>query len=354
MAKVQILIPCYNYARYLTACVESVTSQPGVDLDILIIDDCSSDNTPEVCRELMARDSRIRVIRHEKNMRHIATYNEGIADIRGDYFLLLSADDLLTPGALQRATSIMEANPNVGMVYGNAISFWGEPSPARTNMTGSTIWSGRKWMQIMCRSGRNFLVSPEGIVRASIQRRIGGYDPALPHSGDMEMWLRIAAISDIGYVRGADQAYYRIHPASMQRTIHAGMMNDLKGRELAFRSTFEKEGATLPERDALYAMARKALAFTTVQHARKLTYFPDENDLSAEEYLAFADTLYPEGKASERYAPIDKGAHTIARIRDASSCMAVKAQEILHKKFLNRVEHRWASRRGTYFPRTSG
>ena len=101
-------------------------------------------------------------------------------------------------------------------------------------------------------------------------------------------------------------------------------------------------------------MARKALAFTTVQHARKLTYSPDPNDLSAEEYLAFADTLYPEGKASKRYASIGKDAQPIARILDAASCVAVNAQEIFQQQFLNRVEYRWARRTGTYFPRTSG
>ena len=142
----------------------------------------------------MAKDSRIRVIRHETNQGHIATYNEGIKQIDGDYFVLLSADDCLAPGSLGRATSLMEANPNVGMTYGQAIAFsTDQPPEARITSTGMSIWPGEQWIRQVCQSGKNFIFCPEVVVRSSVQRQIGGYDPSLPHSGDMEMWLRIAA-----------------------------------------------------------------------------------------------------------------------------------------------------------------
>jgi len=352
MAKVQILIPCYNYARYLTACVDSVTSQPGVDLDILIIDDCSTDNTPEVCRELMARDSRIRVIRHEKNMRHIATYNEGIADIRGDYFVLLSADDMLTPGCLSRAVTVMEAHPNVGLVYGTAISFDGEPPQPRTSVRGVKTWSGSDWIEMVCRSGRNFLACPEAVVRASIQQRIGGYDPKLPHSGDMEMWMRIASISDVAYVRGSDQAFYRVHAASMQRTVHAGLLFDLIARDDAIRSAFAKEGSALPNRVKLYKRARKALAFTAIQHARKLYHFPDANDATAAEYVALADKMYPEGALSARYSLWLEEGGSRNGVREIASHLTAKIQKLYENVFFHRAEYHWSRHTGTQFPRS--
>ena len=261
MVTVQVLVPCYNYARYLEQCVKSVLDQEGVEVDVLIIDDCSLDHTPEVCKALTANDSRIRVIRHEKNRGHIATYNEGIDQINGDYFVLLSADDCLAPGALSRATSLMQANPNVGMTYGKAISFaTGQLPKAHTISTGISIWAGEHWIRQVCRSGKNFINCPEVVVRSSVQRQLGGYDPSLPHSGDMEMWLRIAAVSDIGRVNGADQAFYRIHPQSMQRTVHSGFLFDLSGRRDAFHSAFLKEGAKLPARDELHRLSKQALA----------------------------------------------------------------------------------------------
>src|SRR6266436_2977703 len=84
MSRVNVIVPCYNYGHYLRECVESVLSQEGVDVRVMIIDDCSPDNTPQVAAELMSRDSRIEYRRHEKNIGHIATYNEGLEWASGD------------------------------------------------------------------------------------------------------------------------------------------------------------------------------------------------------------------------------------------------------------------------------
>src|SRR5262245_8631151 len=94
---VSVIIPCYNYAEFLPRCVESILDQPGVDVSVLVIDDCSSDDTPEVAARLAAQDPRVSVRRHEVNRGHIATYNEGLEWASGDYIVLISADDLLTP-----------------------------------------------------------------------------------------------------------------------------------------------------------------------------------------------------------------------------------------------------------------
>src|SRR5207253_8052097 len=88
---------------------------------VLIIDDASPDNTAEVAAELVREDPRVSFIRHIENKGHINTYNEGIEWASADYMLLLSADDYLLPGALSRATGLMEAHPEVGFTFGKAI-----------------------------------------------------------------------------------------------------------------------------------------------------------------------------------------------------------------------------------------
>src|ERR1700738_1157211 len=124
LSTVDVVIPCYNYARYLRGCVQSVLSQPGVDVRVLVIDDASSDETPELGLELAASDSRVNFRRHDTNKGHIATYNEGLIDwSTADYTVLLSADDLLAPGSLSRAVGIMDGNANIGMVYGSTVHF---------------------------------------------------------------------------------------------------------------------------------------------------------------------------------------------------------------------------------------
>ena len=209
MSTVDIVIPCYNYARYLRGCVHSVLAQSGVEVRVLVIDDASSDDTAQVGQELATSNSRVEFRRHEVNKGHIATYNEGLMDwSTAEYTVLLSADDMLVPGSLSRAVGIMDADKNIGMVYGRAIHFHQETELPRigTRKYAYTRFLGAEWLEGRCRAGHNVITSPEVVVRGSVQRAVGGYRPELPHVADFEMWLRIAAVSNIAYVRGVPQA----------------------------------------------------------------------------------------------------------------------------------------------------
>lgn len=99
----------------------------------------------------------------------------------------------------------------MGFVYGRAL--WavdGEPlPPARTRARGWSVWSGQRWLEHRFRQAENPIISPEIIVRTSLQK-VGGYDPQLPRAADMEMYLRLAAHGDVGFIRGRRPAYYRV------------------------------------------------------------------------------------------------------------------------------------------------
>jgi glycosyltransferase involved in cell wall biosynthesis len=124
MSSVSVVVPCYRYGRYLEESVGSVLDQEGVDVRVLVIDDASGDDSPDVAREIASRDPRVEVSVHAANRGHIGTYNEGLLDwASGDYTVLLSADDRLAPGALKRATELLDAHPNVGFAYGNVLWF---------------------------------------------------------------------------------------------------------------------------------------------------------------------------------------------------------------------------------------
>ena len=140
---VSVVVPCYNYGHLLPDCVRSVLTQQGVDVDVLIIDDASPDGSASVAVGLAQADRRVKVICHAVNQGHIATYNEGLALAAGDYVVLLSADDMLTPGALERATSVMERHPNVGLVYGHPLAFCSpEEVKPSSKMRSFSIWPG--------------------------------------------------------------------------------------------------------------------------------------------------------------------------------------------------------------------
>jgi glycosyltransferase involved in cell wall biosynthesis len=150
MSSVSVVIPCYNYGHFLPEAVSSVLDdQKDVDVRVLIIDDGSTDDSAEVARQIVEGDSRVEAILHPTNMGHLETYNEGLLEwADGDYSVLLSADDRLTPGALGRAAELLDARPNVGFVYGHPLHFQGDrPLPlARTTVRGWSVWPGRWWL----------------------------------------------------------------------------------------------------------------------------------------------------------------------------------------------------------------
>ncbi|WP_234836432.1 glycosyltransferase family 2 protein [Sinorhizobium meliloti] len=199
--RVSVVVPCYNYGHYLRQCVDSVTrNQPGIEVEVIIVDDKSTDDSVAVARSIADRDERVRLILHEQNKGHIATYNDGLDAATGEFVLLLSADDLATPGALTRAAELLVAEPSAGVVYGNAIHFSGDLPASRTVGKTWIIWSGVDWLRDRCRTGYNVVASPEAVMRTSVLRTIGGYRADLPHASDFEMWLRTSAVSDIGFL----------------------------------------------------------------------------------------------------------------------------------------------------------
>ncbi len=262
MCSVSVVIPCYKYGHFLEEAVTSVLDdQEGVDVRVLIIDDASPDDSADVAMKIAARDPRVEVAVHSANKGNIATFNEGLLEwADGDYCILMSADDRLTPGALRRAGDLLDANPEVGFVYGR--SLWimdGAPLPAaRMRVRGWSVWPGQRWLEHVFRQAENPVTAPTLVVRTWLQKRVGGYDPQLPQAADMEMYMRLAANADVGFIRGVDQAYYRLHEQNMSKGVSALM--DLRQRRSVFEVVLDRYGARLPDANRLSGMVYRQLA----------------------------------------------------------------------------------------------
>ncbi len=312
MSSVSVVIPCYEYGHFLEECVASVLdAQDGVDVRVLIIDDASPDDSAEVAEKIAAREPRVEVAVHTANRGNIATFNEGLLEwADGDYCLLLSADDRVTPGALRRAVDLLDTNPSVGFAYGHALwSIDGAPLPtARTKAQGWSVWPGQWWLDRRFRQAENPIISPEIVVRTSLQKRVGGYDPQLPKAADMEMYMRLAAHADVGFIRGADQAYYRVHGQNMSRAVSALM--DLRHRRSVFEVVLDRYGDRLSNtkrlsemmlrqlsREALWAAGRvyeRGRIRQTDLARRLLGAGANEDEREVDELVAFAQECYPE------------------------------------------------------------
>jgi glycosyltransferase involved in cell wall biosynthesis len=267
---VTVVVPCYKYGKHVTDCVQSLLANTLVNLDILVIDDASPDDSWSVVQRLPELDPRIRVRRNESNQGLIRTANSGVMSAPGEYVVLLSADDALTPGWLDRGVAALERNPKAVMAYGPTRRFSGTLPKLHVNRAVETVvHPGHEWIERCCTQGITPVLSPEVIVRTSAQLEVGGYNPALPYCSDMEMWLRLASIGDVVWVGGAVAAFYRVSPHSMSRGIYVDLLKGLQVRKEGFDAWYESADALVPNRDDLMAKAKQSMARIAVKRARK-------------------------------------------------------------------------------------
>jgi glycosyltransferase involved in cell wall biosynthesis len=293
VGSVDVVVPCYNYARFLPCCVESLLAQGGVHVRILIIDDASTDETADVARALAQREPRITVFVHERNRGSIETFNEGIAWARQEFFLLISADDWLLPGALRRAVAALRANDAVLCGGRAAVAERNKPQPDPSRLPQSDrvdVLSGQAFIENCCsQSAMSPIWTPTAVVRTAVQQALGGYNANLPHAGDLEMWLRFATRGPV-VMLDAYQAVYRKHASNMHYSY--GLLPTLRQHLLAFDSAFAREGERIANRETLRGLYRKHLAIEAI---RGVSHQVDPFDRHAiDAHVAFACELFPE------------------------------------------------------------
>jgi len=340
-ATVTVVIPCHDYARYLPAAVGSALSQAGVRVDVVVVDDASTDDSLAVAGRLAAADPRVAVLAHPRNRGPVATFNDGLARATGEFLVRLDADDLLTPGSLARSVAVARAYPSVGLVYGHPVHFAGEPPrTARTRARRWTVWPGRRWLADRCADGYNVITSPEVLMRGSVVAAVGGQRP-LAHAHDMEMWLRLAAHADVAHVGGADQAWHREHAASLSAR-EVDDATDFRERVAAFAELAAAGTAGLPERDALAAAARRALVRQALRACRyevdRGRRDPDRVRRLMAEALLVAPGLA--GPWRRLDAALDAEPGAVGRATGLARAVRVRADDL-------RRGRRWA-RTGTY------
>ena len=291
-----VVVPAFNYARYLDECARSVLSQRDVDVRMIIIDDCSTDETPRRTAEL-ATDPRVMVLRNDPNLGHIPSVNRGFEQVDGEFVVKLDADDLLAPGALGRATALLDAQPDVSFVYGRPRHFTGA-TPRQIDLPplSWSMWSGSDWLARMCRTGVNAISQPEVVIRAASLRRVLPIRTDLPHTSDMHLWMQLASIGDVARINGPAQGYYREHDASMQRTVNSGTAFDLRARRDAFDAVFAGVAGALPRAHELRDLASRTIAGNALDRACRAYDRGRTDEAPIDEYIALALETWPEAR----------------------------------------------------------
>ncbi|GIJ79381.1 Glycosyl transferase family 2 [Micromonospora phaseoli] len=295
MAKVSIIIPCYNYARFLPDSIGSTLSQQGVEPEVIVVDDASTDDSAAVARAFAETDSRITLIQHKTNTNHVVAFNDGYAVASGEFIVRLDADDLLAPGSLARAVALFDRFQSVGLVYGHPRHFATADPPAPTSGDASwTVWDGAAWLGERCRRGYNAITTPEAVVRASVMKEIGPLSLRLRFAQDMEMWLRVAAVADVGRINGPDQALHRDHANSMSENAGHGKLLDLHERRLVFETLFDGPGGRLPDGRRMHDAAKRALAAEALEEVCRAYDRGRLKTVDVDDFVHFAKETFPD------------------------------------------------------------
>ena len=180
---VTIVLPCYNYAKYLSGAVSSIAKQTYRDFDVIIVNDGSTDNTLEVARELLEKyRSRLNItLIDQENQGHpSATRNTGYSFAKGKYYFALDADDMIKPEYVTRAIEMFEKYPDVDIVYPGYQAFGGSDwfhIPPDFDFDSLKYWD---------------YIPYSAVLRREVYERVGGYDtsPSLRIMEDWDFWLR--------------------------------------------------------------------------------------------------------------------------------------------------------------------
>src|SRR5687767_7810079 len=126
---VSVVMPTFNYGAFIAASLESLRAQTYPNWECVVVDDGSSDATPDIVERLTAHDDRIKLYR-QPNQGQATARNMGIVQSRGSYFQLLDADDLLQPRKLESHVEFLHRNPLIDIVYGD-VRYFSDDKPGR-------------------------------------------------------------------------------------------------------------------------------------------------------------------------------------------------------------------------------
>lgn len=209
--KISVIIPIYNGAKTIQETIESVLAQTFSDLEIVAIDDGSTDRTVEVVRSI--KDPRVKLFSYA-NAGQAASRNRGMERASGEYFAFIDADDLWTPQKLETQLKALEENPEAGVAY-SWVDYINESnqyvrSGGRLQVNGEAY--GHLLLTDFLENGSNPLV------RRSAIDTVGNFEESLPPSEDWDLWLRLAAKYEYVCVPQM-QILYRISSTSQSSNV---------------------------------------------------------------------------------------------------------------------------------------
>ncbi|GEM55617.1 glycosyltransferase [Flavobacterium branchiophilum] len=204
---VTVVCMCYNHAPFVVACLNSVLFQTYPHIELIIVDDCSTDQSVAVIQNWLVDYPKIKFIKNEKNIGCTRSFNKAVAFAEGDYLIDLAADDLLQPCcvALQIKKFQTSKYDNLGIVYGNValidangqfLSYFYEVDEHLKRVVKAP--TGLLYKELVA-GDQNVMCSVSGMVKRSVFDALHGYDEQLQYE-DLDFWIRVSRDYNIDFI----------------------------------------------------------------------------------------------------------------------------------------------------------
>jgi len=186
---VSIITPSYNQAKFLEGTIRSVLGQEGVQIEYLVVDGGSTDGSLDIIRRYAQQ---LTWWVSEPDNGQAEAINKGLQHASGNYVAWLNSDDIYLPGAVGSAVDILEANPELGMVFGDAITI--DPQGRPLNRLSFGNWGLDELL------GFRIICQPAVFMRRALLEKIGYLDPTYHYLLDHQLWIRIARTAPVRHV----------------------------------------------------------------------------------------------------------------------------------------------------------
>lgn len=190
---VTVVIPTYNRAKYIEETIKSVIGQKYPNIEIIVIDDGSTDNTEQVVSKYRSQLTYI----HQENSERGASRNHGLRLAKGKFIAFLDSDDLWLPDKISQELEMLQNNPAAGVVYSDALSI--DANGRQLKTIKRKTYSGRVTEKLL---ENNFISMSAHLAKTDFIRKISGFveDRNLSGSEDWEMWVRLSTITEFIYL----------------------------------------------------------------------------------------------------------------------------------------------------------
>ncbi|MEZ4599309.1 MAG: glycosyltransferase family 2 protein [Syntrophotaleaceae bacterium] len=194
MPSVSVVVPTCNRAHMIEKAINSVLNQTFEDLELIVVDDCSEDETAEVVEQI--KDPRLKFFRQTERKGAAEARNAGVAVSSGKYLAFLDDDDEWLPDKLQRQLEVFKTDPEMGMVYSGYYYVNAENNEIYREFQPS--WRGK--LDDLLLMENCIGTTSSAVVGRDCFNQVGGFDVSLPSSQDWDLWIRIAQVRPIDYV----------------------------------------------------------------------------------------------------------------------------------------------------------